>query len=44
MKYAKVVAFPENNGVRMVLVGDMVQLIVFLQIPVDAGRQDLPSC
>ena len=28
-----VVAFPENNGVGMVLVGDMFQLIVFLQNP-----------
>lgn len=44
MKYAKVVAFPENKGVRMVLVGDMFQLLVSLQIPVDAGRRDPPSC
>lgn len=39
-----VVAFPENNGVRMVLVGGMFPLFVFLQTPADAGRQDLPSC
>lgn len=39
-----VVDFPGNNGVRMVLVGDMLELLVFLQTPADAGRQDLPSC